>query len=133
MATAASWPRRTLPLHAQECGACHTAYAPGLLGAASWQRLMANLPRHFGSDASLDAASTAQLSAWLRTHAATGKRAEPPPQDRITRSAWFGREHREIVPAVFARPAIKSASNCGACHAGAAQGDFNEHQVRIPR
>ena len=46
--------------------ACHVAYPPGLLPAASWQRLMANLPRHFGTDASLDAA-TAQAScrAWL--------------------------------------------------------------------
>jgi hypothetical protein len=30
-----------------------------MLPAASWQRLMGNLPRHFGTDASLDAATTA--------------------------------------------------------------------------
>ena len=45
-----------LPAYVQECGSCHVAFAPGLLPAASWQRLMADLGRHFGSDASLDAA-----------------------------------------------------------------------------
>ena len=46
-----------LPKYQQECAACHLAYPPGLLPAASWQRLMSNLPRHFGTDASLDAAT----------------------------------------------------------------------------
>jgi hypothetical protein len=36
---------------------------------------MGNLPRHFGTDASLDAATTAALSAWLSAHAGTRKKA----------------------------------------------------------
>lgn len=124
-----------LPAYAQECGACHVAFAPGLLPAASWQRLMGTLPRHFGTDASLDPALQQSLTAWLVAHAATGRKTgrASPPDDRITRSAWFVHEHDEIAAAVWARPSIKSAANCPACHARADQGDFDEHAVRIPR
>lgn len=126
-----------LPAYQQECAACHLAYPPGLLPKASWLRLMAHLPRHFGTDASLDPAATTALGAWLDAHAGTYKKvqreAAPPPEDRITRSAWFQREHREFDATVWKRPAIGSASNCAACHTSAAQGRFNEHEVRVPR
>lgn len=122
------------PAYQRECSACHIAYPPGLLPAASWQRLMSNLPRHFGTDASLDEATQRELSAWLQAHANGGKRAvTPPPEDRITRSRWFLREHDEVSATTWQRPAVKSPSNCAACHRGADQGDFDEHQVRIPR
>lgn len=121
-------------LYRQECAACHIAYPPTMLPAASWQRLMTTLPQHFGTDASLDPASVQQLAAWLGVQATPGRRnSEMPPQDRITRSAWFVRKHDEVRAAVWSRPSIKSPSNCMACHARADQGDFNEHAVRIPR
>jgi hypothetical protein len=124
----------SLPQYAQECGACHVAFPPGMLPADSWQRLMANLPRHFGTDASLDAATVKDLSGWLSANAGTYKRArEAPPEDRITKSAWFTRQHDEVPAAAWKRPAVKSPANCTACHAQADQGDFNEHTVRIPR
>ncbi|MDO9314073.1 MAG: diheme cytochrome c [Burkholderiaceae bacterium] len=123
-----------LPKYQQECAACHVAYPPGLLPAASWQRLMSHLPRHFGTDASLDAATTKEISTWLTQNAATRKRlATPPPEDRITRSAWFVRQHDEVPAATWKRASIKSASNCSACHTRADQGDFDEDNVRIPR
>jgi Dihaem cytochrome c len=123
-----------LPSYKTECAACHVAYQPGMLPASSWQRLMTHLPNHFGTDASLDPAAVKALSIWLGGHAATGRRAaEPPPEDRITRSAWFTRQHDEVPAATWKRVSIKSASNCIACHIGADQGDFNEHNVRIPR
>lgn len=123
-----------LPAYQQECGACHIAYPPGMLPAASWQRLMNNLPRHYGTDASLDAATQKQLAAWLDANAATYKRVrEVPPEDRISRSAWFMRKHDEVAAATWKLPAVKSAANCNACHAKADQGDFNEHDIRIPR
>jgi len=122
------------PSYVQECGSCHVAYPSRLLPAASWQHLMANLPHHFGSDASLDATTTRTLSVWLAANAGGGKRgSEAPPEDRITRAAWFVREHREVGAADWKRPAIKSAANCAACHRGAELGDFNEHDIRIPR
>jgi mono/diheme cytochrome c family protein len=116
-----------------ECAACHTAYAPGLLPARSWQRIMTGLDKHYGTDASLDDATVRQLSTWLQTHAGTYKRVnEAPPQDRLTRSAWFERKHDEIPSAVWKHASIKSAANCGACHTGADRGDFDDDHIRLP-
>jgi hypothetical protein len=124
----------SLPDYRQECGACHVAYPPGLLPAASWQRITANLSRHFGSDASLDAATTKTIAAWLAANAGTYRRVrEEPPQDRITRSAWFVRKHDEVPASAWRLAAVKSPSNCTACHQQANQGDFDEDRVRIPR
>lgn len=123
-----------LPLYKQECAACHMAYPPGLLPAASWRRLMSGLEKHFGTDAALEPAQVQQVSAWLQANAGTHKRVrEAPLEDRITRSAWFVREHREVEPAVWRRASVKSAAQCTACHAQAEQGRFDEHEVRIPR
>ena len=118
------------PRYQQECAACHVAYLPRMLPAESWPRLTNNLPRHFGTDASLDPATTKQLSAWLTSHA--GDRRAPP-QDRITRSSWFLHEHDEISAKTWQRASIKSPSNCAACHTRADQGDFHERFIRIPR
>lgn len=126
-------PASVPPAYTQECAGCHLAYPPGLLPAASWGRIMGSLDTHYGSDASLDAATVQQLSAWLRAHAGTYKRvAEPPPEDRITRSAWFVRKHRGIEPATWQLPAVKRASNCAACHGGAERGQFSEQALRLP-
>jgi hypothetical protein len=123
-----------LPEYTQECASCHLAFPPGLLPAASWRRVMDNLPRHYGSDASLDPALTRKLSAWLEAHAGTGKAArEQPPEDRITRAAWFLREHDEVPRSTWALPAVKSPAHCSACHTRAEQGDFSERHIRIPR
>jgi len=119
--------------YTQECGSCHIAYPPGLLPARSWQRLMTGLDAHFGSDASIDAAATQQLSQWLQAHAATSrKRRAEPPQDRITRADWFARKHRRVDRAVWAHPSVKSAANCAACHPGAERGDFDDDDLRTP-
>ncbi len=123
-----------LPKYQQECAACHLAYPPGMLPAASWQRLMGGLDKHFGTDASLDAASIKEISTWLNANAGTYKRVrEVPPNDRITQSAWFIRKHDEIPAATWKRASIKSAANCTACHTQADKGDFDEDHVRIPR
>ena len=130
-------PRSMPKAYVQECASCHTAYPPALLPAASWQRLMGGLKQHYGSDASLDSATVAQLSQWLQANAGTYKRvregvSEAPPQDRITRSAWFERKHRRIEPAVWALPSVKSAANCAACHGGADQGRYDDDELRFP-
>lgn len=121
-------------VYKQECAACHMAYPPGMLPAPSWRRIMTGLDRHYGTDASLEPAQVQQVSAWLLANAGTYKRVrEEPPEDRITRSAWFARKHREVDPAVWKRVSIKSAAQCNTCHTQAEQGNFDEHQVRIPR
>jgi hypothetical protein len=125
-----------LPKYQQECAACHIAYPPGMLPATSWQHVMKTLDQHYGSDASLDAASVREIGTWLQTHAGTYKRvSEAPPQDRITQSAWFLRKHnaREVAPEVWKRAAVGSAANCAACHTQAAQGSFSEREIRIPK
>lgn len=126
-------PRDMPQAYVAECAACHTAYAPGLLPASSWQRIMTGLDRHYGTDASLDDATVRQLSTWLQANAGTSRRvSEAPPQDRITRSAWFARKHDEIPASVWKHAAIKSAANCGACHTGADRGDFDDDNIRLP-
>ena len=120
----------------QECGACHMAYPPGMLPNASWQRVMSALDKHYGVDASLDPTSTHEIGAWLKAHAGTYKRvSEEPPQDRITKSAWFLQKHRagEVPPEVWKRASVASAANCVACHGKAAQGSFSERDIKIPK
>ena len=130
-------PRNELKLYNQECAACHLAYPPGLLPAASWQRMMGSLDKHYGSDASLDAASVKQIGGWLQTHAGTYKRVhttDTPPDDRITRSAWFERKHRKIdSPQVWKHASVKSAANCMACHTAADKGNYDDDSVRFPK
>ena len=118
-----------------ECATCHIAYPPQLLPAEAWRRMMAGLERHFGTDASVEPAFAAEIGAYLERHSASGKRARGaiPQSLRITETAWFLREHDEVAPATWKRPAVKSAANCAACHTAAEQGDFRERNIRIPR
>jgi hypothetical protein len=123
-----------LPAYKTECSGCHVAYPPDMLPAASWRRVMDNLPHHYGTDASLDPATAKKLSAWLASHAGNVHTSSAAPVgDRITQSTWFVRQHREVSTATWKRASIRSAANCSACHAQADQGVFNEHEVRIPR
>jgi hypothetical protein len=122
-----------LPKYGQECAACHVAYPAGMLPAASWQRMMGSLNKHYGTDASLDEASVREISTWLSANAGTYRKVrEEPPQDRISRSAWFVREHRGISTEVWTHKAVKSAANCAACHTQAATGDYSERNIAYP-
>jgi len=110
--------------------------APTSNAVEGWQHLLGSLQQHYGTDASLDEASLREISGWLQVHAGTYKRvSEAPPQDRITKSAWFLRKHnaREVPPEVWTRPAVGGASNCAACHTQAADGRFSERDIKIPR
>ena len=79
----------------------------------------------------------AAIGSWLAANAGTYKKvqreAAAPPQDRITRAAWFVREHDEVPAATWRRDDVKSASNCVACHTRADEGDFSERHIRVPR
>jgi mono/diheme cytochrome c family protein len=122
-----------LPTYTQECAACHVAYPAGMLPAASWQRLMGTLNKHYGTDASLDEASVREISTWLKANAGTYRKVrEEPPQDRITQAAWFVREHRKVDPEVWKHTSVKSAANCAACHTKAEQGDYSERNIAYP-
>jgi mono/diheme cytochrome c family protein len=127
-------PATASPQYVQECAACHMAFPPALLPAASWDRVMGNLAKHYGTDASLDPATQRELARWLGANAGTYRKAGvAPPEDRITRADWFLREHRKVAAQDWKHPAIGSASNCAACHTAAPQGRFDERDIRIPR
>ncbi len=118
----------------QECSTCHIAYAPGLLPAESWRKIMAGLGKHFGSDASLTGQENKEIAAFLVNNASNRWSASTAPL-RITESVWFKRKHdgHEISPAVWKNPQVKSPANCTACHPQADRGNFNEHGIRMPR
>ncbi len=117
-----------------ECASCHIAYAPGLLPAASWRKVMSSLDTHFNSDAALSEAENREITTFLVNNASNRWSAPSAPL-RITESTWFKVKHdaREIAPAIWKRPAVKSPANCQACHIDAAKADFNEHQIKIPK
>jgi len=128
--------RRTAPLnplYRDECGSCHVPFAPRWLPAESWRRVIGRLSDHYGVDASIDPARGRELLDWLQTRAAGDRRTVPPPQDRITQSAWFLREHKEVASPVWQRSGVRQPSNCAACHPRADEGSFRERDIVIPK
>ena len=121
------------PTYAKECGACHLAYPPRLLPAASWRETMAGLDRHFGQNAELDEEVRARLEGWLVVRAGETPPGAGRPPPRITGLPWFRHEHHEVPAAAVALPAVRSMANCAACHPGAERWDFDEDRARIPR
>jgi hypothetical protein len=117
----------------QECSACHIAFRPNFLPTSSWMQVMRSLDKHFGTDASLSNADHKEITDWIVAN--TQEIGSPPPGNRITKSFWFTRKHgtSHVKADVWSRDSVKSPANCQACHVNAAQGDFNEHNVRIPR
>ena len=109
-----------------ECGSCHVAYPPQLLPAQSWKRVMSRLDKHFGTDASVDPAAAAEIGAYLERYSDSGRRAAPAGDEpRITETAWFRKEHR--------RQNLSNPADCAACHTGAAEGDYSERTLRVPK
>jgi Dihaem cytochrome c len=101
-----------------ECGACHIAFPPALLSGDDWRVLMAELDRHFGADASLDAKTRQEISAFLERNGGAdrifGSRAETP---RITGTDWFVGKHRSAIR-LWRKGRVKSLADCAACHRG---------------
>jgi hypothetical protein len=132
------------PVYKEECGSCHMAYPPGLLPAISWEKVMAGLADHFGDSAELDTETHRSINQFLLENSADRspyRRSQKISRSinydnaplRITDTPYFRHQHHEI-PArmVNANPEVNSLSHCDACHTGALQGSFNEHDVRIP-
>lgn len=118
----------------KECSDCHIAYAPGLMSAESWRRVMAGLTRHFGTDASLYAQDNKEITDFL-IYNASNRWSAPTAPLRITEAAWFKRKHdsHEVPPRIWKNPKVKSPANCAACHPQAELGDFNEHGISLPK
>lgn len=127
-------PKNTPKAYETECASCHMAYPPGLLPNKNWQNIMQNLDKHFGNDATMDAKSLQEISVWLKKNAANwvSKYGQSSLENRITKTAWFERKHKEIGLAIWQRPSIKTKANCTACHTTGAKGDFSDDDVKIP-
>jgi len=127
-------PVQTNALFQQECSTCHIAYAPGLLPAESWRKVMNGLDKHFGSDASLSEQDNKEITAFLVKNASNRWTAPTSPL-RIGDAEWFKRKHdeHEINPAIWKKPQVKSPANCAACHLQADRNDYSERNIRMPR
>ena len=121
------------PKYAKECGACHLAYPPSLLPAASWRKVMSGLDRHFGQNAELDETTRAKLERWLVDNADNASGSEPAAPLRISDAGWFRREHREVAHRVGKGKQAASFADCAACHAAAVRWDFGEDRATIGR
>ncbi|WP_069188935.1 diheme cytochrome c [Candidatus Terasakiella magnetica] len=124
----------------QECGDCHIAFQPQLLPKASWQRIMSDLPNHFGEDASLEkdiekhietylvenAADAGTFSRFWRSSRFDNVKGDNPSL-RITQTSHWVHEHEEedeITPQRWAK--AKSKANCQACHNEADKGYYDD-------
>lgn len=118
----------------QECGACHFAYQPGLLPSGSWEKILNNLPPHFGEEGSLDQEQKSIISEYLRANAAensSAKRARKILKSlrgqtplRISETPYIQEKHDKLDSSIFSRQSIGSRSNCNACHPTAEQGNY---------
>jgi hypothetical protein len=112
-------------LYGKECGACHMPYPPMMLPARSWHALIDGLDKHFGENASLDPQAAETIAGYLAANAADtrGSRAMEGlgPNDvplRITDTPFWIDAHEEVSARRFTAPAVRSKSNCLACHIG---------------
>ncbi len=131
-------------LYVEECGSCHTAYAPGLLPARSWKKMMNELDKHFGEDASLEEPKQLAILRWLTDYAADSidgnmlmrRIAESIPLNaapqRIIDTPFFHYMHDEVPDYMWKRQAVGTPSNCIACHPRANEGRYPEREVQIP-
>jgi hypothetical protein len=136
----------TLKAWDDECSSCHYAYPPGLLPAASWQKLLAPaaLSEHFGENIEMKEAQRTQLldyavreaadhSSAKRSHkivASIGGGAAP---ERITEVAYIRRKHQEIPERLIkGNPKVNALSQCDTCHTQAKSGNLDDDTVVIP-
>lgn len=133
----------------KECGACHTAYSPELLPAASWRKLMQGLDDHFGESARLEAPIQHAITRYLVEHAADratndqsraimGSLHPSEAPLRITQVPYIAGLHAAVLDPVWnGEPRPKTLTECGVCHHDVTFGDFrtkvfhvNDHLFR---
>ncbi len=129
-------------VYQDECAACHMAFHPSLMTGQNWVALMANLPDHFGEDASLSPASQADITAWLTRNAAETADTKPAHVFRdldqaypytFTKAPYWQQTHQNIAPEVFNLAPVFSRANCAACHSDAETGWFYPANITIPQ
>ncbi|PKO88024.1 MAG: cytochrome C [Betaproteobacteria bacterium HGW-Betaproteobacteria-10] len=131
------FPPVTDPVVKEECGSCHLAFAPSMLPASSWQRMMGDLKNHFGDDASLDPQTATTITNYLVANAADkagqrygdkllrGVSAKNAPL-RITELPKWVKEHRKVPNWEWQHKEVRTRANCTACHVDAESGYYDE-------
>ncbi len=131
-------------LYAEECGACHFAYQPGLLPASSWRKIMGNLEDHFDENAELEAEEQKELIGYMVKNAAESSKYKRSVKImrtligtkiplRITEVPYMVKKHDELTPEMVAKnPNVKSLSYCDKCHTKAVTGSYAEDDIFVP-
>lgn len=132
------------PDYVNACGGCHFAYQPFLLPSASWTKILDNLDDHFGESVELSSEDIKAIRNYLDSNAADHSQSQisrkimkslAGPVLRVTEVPYIVRKHKDDdIPAdAFKRKSVGSMSNCAACHTSAAQGNYDEDLVSIPK
>lgn len=131
--------------YVNECGSCHTAFAPGLMPGRSWRKMMGALGNHFGDDASLDEPQRLAILkdlenlasdtpvANMRMRRINGTIPVDAVPQRIVDTGYFKYMHDEVPGYIWKRKNIGTPANCIACHTRANEGRYGEREVRIPQ
>jgi cytochrome b len=124
-----------------ECSGCHLAYPPGILPAASWDRMLDEQHEHFGEDLGLSPAKIAVLrdyarrmppaswGAWKLQRSAT---AAGSPQ-RLSEVAFWRHAHHGLPDSAFRPPSSAGRHECEACHADAHSGIFHPRMIHMSK
>jgi hypothetical protein len=129
----------------KECGACHIAYSPGLLPAASWELVMGQLEKHFGESVALPPATKSTILRYLADNAMDKspyagsqvlfEKLQPGSvPHRIMLMPWLAYRHAVIREGMAknGKIQVKRLSNCGECHRGAKDGSYALGELLIP-
>ncbi|HEY6897021.1 MAG TPA: diheme cytochrome c [Rhodocyclaceae bacterium] len=125
----------TVPPHKAyqaECSACHVAYPPSMLSRQDWAKMMSGLNKHYGSNATLDDKTLADIRQYLAANGADSGGRYSSASLRITDTPAFRRKHHEVPNRMWQDAKVKNGANCGACHQGADKGSFSERDLRTP-
>ena len=123
------------PATLKECGACHMAFQPDFLPARSWEKLMTDLPNHFGTDASLSPDIEKNILTYLKSRSSdvtTSREGQKFQASiiatttplRISDVPRWVKEHRKISQDQWNK--AKSKANCLSCHPKAEAGFYED-------
>ena len=128
----------------QACASCHMLYAPNMLPARSWRKLMSSLNNHFGDNAEVTTAVNTEVTAYLMRNAAEndkrryaksmlGLLKDDETPNSISDTQYFKLMHDAVKPRMISgNPDVRSFARCEACHSQAQQGKFNRIEAIIP-
>lgn len=130
-------------IYEKECGSCHFAYPAGLLPSSSWNKMMSNLDKHFGDDATVDEKTFQTLVSYLNENSAEKsmnyKRSRKIVEnlngtipDSISKMPYMKKKHEDIKEYLITQKEVKGMFNCTACHQNAKKGIFSDDDVNIP-